>query len=291
MKLGILGCGYTGQRLAMNAMAHGHQVVGSTRSEARRAELEALGITARTLSLDDGGALRSFFEGLDAIVHLAPPPADAHIEEEVARIARTAPSSLSSFVYGSTTGVFGQVEGWIDEATEPGPQAPRGRARARYEAALRAAGLPLRVARIAGIYGPGRTIKQALDRGLVLFEGGPPTSRVHVEDLARLLEAMTEADAPSLVIACDDEPAPTLEVAGYVADLLGEELPPVLSIDEARAQMSPAAIEMRLGGRRCRSVERPRLIGELRYPTYREGMRAALVEDGLLSPQHVTSPN
>jgi len=259
-------------------------VRGSTRSPARRDQLAARGVDARLVALDDPASLLDFGFDLDVLVHLAPPPAEDEIEPEVERLRRALPASLRAIVYGSTTGAFGWSSEWIDERTPSGELAPRGRRRVRYEAALRTTGLPVRVARIAGIYGPGRTMKHAMDRGLVLFEGGPPTSRVHVDDLARLLEAMAVKESPDLVIACDDRPAPTLEVANYVAGLLGQPLPPVLSLDEAKSQMSPGAAEMRLSGRRCRSLHRADLIGDLAYPTYREGMRAALVEDGLLSP-------
>lgn len=282
MELGILGCGYTGVRLAEAATAGGHRVRAAVRSEASRQALRTRGLDARCVDLADGTGLDDFFRGLDGVVHLAPPPPAGELDFEVARIRRA--SDVSVFVYGSTTGAFGSVEGWIDERTPPGPLSPRGRARARYEAALRAAGLPVRVVRIAGIYGPGRTIKHALDRGLVLFEGGPPTSRVHVADLARILEAMLDESAPELVIACDEEPTPTLEVARYVVSLLAEPEPEVLDLDTARGRLSPAAIELRLGGRRCRSIHRADLIGELLYPTYREGMRAALIEDGFSIP-------
>ena len=45
-------------------------------------------------------------------------------------------------------------------------------------------------------------------------------------------------------------------------------------IEDARRLMSPAAIELRFGGHRCRSLGRDKLIGKLDYPTYREGIRA-----------------
>lgn len=284
VKVGILGCGYSGVRLAHRLLRDGHSVRGTVRSDERRSELERRGVDARVADLADAGSLQAFGRDLDAVVHLAPPPPAHEIEAEVHRLDEALPDSVGLLVYGSTTGVFGRLEGWIDERSIPGPRAPRGEARARYEAALTATGRPTRVVRIAGIYGPGRTTKQAIDRGLVLFEGGPPTSRIHVTDLTRILAAMLRSEAPDLVIACDEAPAPTLEVARFVMELLGEPMPPVLAREEAEATMSPAAREMRLGGRQCRSVERPALIGDLTYPTYRQGMKAALVEDGLLAP-------
>lgn len=156
---------------------------------------------------------------------------------------------------------------------------PRGARRLRYERRLQASGLPVRVVRIAAIYGPGRGMRAALDRGMLLFEDGPLTSRIHVEDLARLLISMTGPEAPELVVACDEKPAPTLEVARYLCGLLGRPMPEVLTQEEALAQMSPQARELRTQGRRCRSKWRHVLVGPLRYPTYREGLAADLKLD------------
>ena len=206
---------------------------------------------------------------------------------EFSALRAALPPSLQTFVYGSTTGAFGAIEGdpWIDEDTPSGRLGERGQRRLAYEEGLRAFVDPLKVVRIAGIYGPGRTIWAALQRpNFVLFEGGPPTSRTHVEDLAALLQAMGDPSAPSLAVACDEAPAPTLEVARFACALLKVPCPEPLSLDEARQQLSPAALEMRMGGRRCRSKVRPALVGPLRYPTYKTGLAAALRAEGLLPP-------
>jgi nucleoside-diphosphate-sugar epimerase len=108
------------------------------------------------------------------------------------------------------------------------------------------------------------------------------TSRIHVEDLARILEAMIDRSAPPLVLACDERPATTLDVARYTASLTGLELPEPVSIDDAKRVLSPAAIEMRLSGRRCRSLLRAEMIGALTFPTYIEGVRASLAAEGRL---------
>ena len=105
------------------------------------------------------------------------------------------------------------------------------------------------------------------------------TSRIHVHDLARLLVALTGPQVPGLVVGCDERPARTVEVAAYTCELLGRPMPPIHSKEEALAGMSSQAREMRTAGRRCRSLHREALIGALRYPSYREGMRDALGED------------
>jgi nucleoside-diphosphate-sugar epimerase len=283
----ILGCGYTGRVLLRSLLGRARTVVATTTTEGNLAELAALGAEARRVRHDDAAALASALAGAEVVFHLAPPAPYPDLAAQARAIAAALGPELRAYVYGSTTGAFGgHAPGvWIDETTPPGALGERGRVRLLHEQALAAAGLPLRVVRIAGIYGPGRTLRGALESGeLLLFRDGPPTSRTHVEDLARLLEAMARPDAPPLAIACDEDPATTLEVARFTAALLGREAPEPVSLEEARRRLSPAALEMRLGGRQCRSLVRPQLIGDLGYPTYREGVRASLIAEGALSP-------
>lgn len=284
MTLGIVGCGYTGLRVAdawrADPSRSGETVRGTTRS--RLDALREHGVQAHTVDLADGEGLAAFFAELDHVIHLAPPPEDdraldAELERVVEAARRHAPK-LQSYVYGSTTGAFGHQSDadWVDEKTRPGELQPRGRKRLRYEQGLWASGLPVRVVRIAAIYGPGRGMKAALERGMLLFEGGPLTSRIHVDDLAHLLVGMTGPQAPPLVIGCDDEPARSVDVAAYVCEQLGWSMPRVLSREEALRRLPAKALELRMAGRRCRSLYRDQVMGPLRYPSYREGMLQAI---------------
>ncbi len=277
MKVGVLGAGFTGLRLCRRLVEAGHDVRGARRSSSGLQQVAEVGAAGFAVDLDSGAGLEAFTSGLDTLVHLVPPPDAAGIEAQIERMRPCLPERV---VYGSTTGVFGRVEGWIDETTEPGLRGERGERRYLYERALRGTDRSVRVVRIPGIYGPGRTLDRSLARGMLLFEDGPFTSRIHVDDLARGLEAMLEPEAPELLLCCDEEPAPTLDVARYTLSLLGRPLPEVVSKQEASERLSPTALEMRMSGRRCRSVRRADLMGDLTYPTYREGVRASLIAAG-----------
>lgn len=301
MRVAIIGCGYTGRVLTRRLVASGREVLATTTTGANLAHVKALGAEPVLLRADDPvESLARGMRGADAVVYLAPPPskqdagAKADINTIAGNLADACPDTVRSFVYGSTSGVFGQRSSpsgvdprdeiaWVDERTPIGLPNPRGQRRLDTEQALARAGLPLKVARIVGIYGPGRTLRSALEReSLILFAGAPVTSRIHVQDLARILEAMTAPDSPDLVVACDDGPATTLDVARYTAELLGTSAPEPIPIEDARRLMSPIALQMRLGGHRCRSIHRADLIGALEHPTYREGVRASLQAEGAI---------
>ncbi len=275
----ILGCGYVGQVLAKLLLAQGHRVRATTTTPGKLEALAQLG--TEPFLLDPLGDHRAALLDAELVFHLGPPRRDEAPDAQVQRILKGLSDRLSSFIYGSTTGVFGQqpADVWVDEARAPGPLGARGEARAKTEAALIRGLDPkvLRVVRIAGIYGPGRTLERAFARpGFLLFESGPDTSRIHVDDLARLLLSMAKPTAPKLVIGCDELPAPTLDVARYTCELLGRPMPPVVTLAQAKSQLSEAALEMRMSGRRCRSLHRRAVMGALRYPTFKEGVLASL---------------
>lgn len=284
MRIGILGAGYTGAALA-HRLAGRDRVVVIGRRAGPVAELAAAvgpNTEPRVATTEDPDALRVALAGLDRVVHLAPPPREGDPAADAARVVAALDPATDRLVYGSTTGVFEVPEDpmtWVDEDWPAGPTGRMGRARLAYEEVLaETAFCPVHIVRIAGIYGPGRTLAQRLREGsLVTSKGGRPTSRIHRDDLARLLEAMVRADAPPpRVVACDELPAPTENVARFTAALLGLPEPEARVEAQADAQRSPMAREFARSGKRCRSLYREALIGPLLYPSYREGVPASL---------------
>ena len=282
----IIGCGYVGQGLAPKLITLGHQVTCTNTSEKNHEALTKLGALTHVFDLkSDFDHYQAMLGETECIFFLAPPTEsiDAH---ELAKKIKDASPKLKTLIYGSTTGVFGNrkdASQWIDESTICGPRNTRGQRRADMEDALLAAEIPTKIVRICGIYGPGRTLySRVKDPSWPVFEGAPETSRIHVEDLVQILCGMLQADAPDLLIACDEEPATTLDVAQHTCALLGRSALETVSRETAKSQMSELAWQFRTSGRRCRSLYRANLVAQLKYPSYREGVAASLQADGLI---------
>jgi nucleoside-diphosphate-sugar epimerase len=182
-----------------------------------------------------------------------------------------------------TTAVYGDRGGaWVDETTPIQPTLARADRRARAEAAWLASGLPVHIFRLAGIYGPGRNAFANLEDGTArrIVKRGQVFSRIHVEDIATVLEASMARPNPGAVYnVCDDEPAPPQDVVTFAADLLGVPPPPEQAYETA--ELSPMARTFYRDNRRVRNARIKRELGvSLRYPTYREGLRALLAVDG-----------
>ena len=195
--------------------------------------------------------------------------------------------------YLSSTGVYGDHGGaWIDETAPLRPRGPTAERRARAEALWLDArspaggrrGLPVTVFRLSGIYGPGRSAFDALADGTArrIDKPGHVFCRCHVDDICAVLRrSMAGAGGSAIYNVADDLPAPQRAVVEFAAGLAGAEPPPLVPWDP---DALPAGL--RRFYEACRRIRNGRIRDELgvalRYPTYREGLRAIAEEEGRL---------
>ena len=296
-ELVVLGCGYAGLAVAREARMQGIAVLVHARSEERAAALTREGLQVWHAPVLEAEGVRAVLEARRrAHVLVAFPPdgqTDARLEGAFA--------AAGHVVYLSTTGVYGERRGKVDETTPPGPGAdpdgpgpgadpdgpgpgadPDGPVVADERGArwLEAEGRYLRaeatVLRCAAIYGPDRGVHMRVLRGehRLPGDGAQTTSRIHVLDLARLvLSAMAKRVPSGTFVVGDRHPAPHREVVEYVCRTYGVPFPPSIPLAEAHPSL-----------RADRAVDPSRILAAtgltLRYPSYREGMSP--VATGLL---------
>ncbi len=280
----ILGCGYTGTRLARRWLDQGRPVTALVRSEPSRLALARAGIPtlARDLAADPFDDIN--WAGQD-LYHLAPPPPtgreDRLTRHLVAAFRRNGhPHRL---VYLGTTGVYGDCGGdWVDETRPPAPAADRAHRRWDAEDTLRAwsreSGAELILLRVAGIYGPGRLPLERLRQGLPLVreEEAPWSNRIHITDLVEAcVAAMERGAAGAIYNVCDGHPTTMTDYFLRVADAAGLPRPPLIPLREAAREvsagmMSYLAESRRIGNRRLRQE----LGVSLRYPDLASGLPA-----------------
>jgi nucleoside-diphosphate-sugar epimerase len=189
---------------------------------------------------------------------------------------------LRSIVYLSSLGVYGDHAGaWVDETATTIPAHARGGARLTAEQAWQALGrergVPVAVLRLAGIYGPGQNAFTRLLAGRAhrVAKPGHVFNRIHVFDIAQAIDAALSQHAGGVFNVTDDEPAAYSDQVLMAARLLDIDPPRELSMDEARQILSPMALSFYAGCVRVRNDKLKTALGvRLRYPTYREGLRA-----------------
>jgi nucleoside-diphosphate-sugar epimerase len=142
---------------------------------------------------------------------------------------------------------------------------------AAERALLDAAGLPARIVRAAGIYGPGRTPFSRVGAGSRVAGAGEAwVNLIHVEDLASIAAGAAERGADGRVyLAADGAPVRRAEYYAEAARLMG--VPePVFAGGDAGPHVEGL-------GKRVRSRRTLEELGvTLRYPDYRAGLRASL---------------
>ncbi len=140
------------------------------------------------------------------------------------------------------------------------------------------AGAAVDVFRLPGIYGPGRSAIDQVKAGTArrIDRPGHLFSRIHVEDIAgTVLMAITRSSRGATYNVADDLPASTSDVVAFACELLGKPAPPLIPWEQAAPTMSAMARSFYAANRRVRNDRIKNELGVvLRYPTYREGLRA-----------------
>ena len=102
-------------------------------------------------------------------------------------------------------------------------------------------------------------------------------NRIHVADIAKAIDAAFARHADGVFNVTDDEPTPQGIPIAFAAELLGHEPPSEIPFAEAAKEMSPMALSFYAESKRVRNNKLKRALGvSLRYPTYRDGLRALL---------------
>lgn len=272
-----LGHGYSAQALARRLLPQGWRIIGTTRTAAGVDALRATGVEAVLWPGDD--LLPALAEASHLLTSIAPADSDPVLAALGPQIAA---AGLDWVGYLSTTAVYGHHNGdWVDETTPLAPTTARGAARARAEADWAALGLPLHIFRLAGIYGPGRgPFEKVRDRSARrIHKPGQVFSRIHVEDIANVLEAAILRPHPGIYNVCDDDPASPEDILGLAAQMLNLPEPPMVAYEDA--EMSPMARSFYAENKRVRNTRIKEVLGvTLTYPTYREGLAAILAAEG-----------
>jgi nucleoside-diphosphate-sugar epimerase len=250
----ILGCGYTGKRVARRFLNRGAHLIVTTRTPSLLEELVEQGAKVQSLDADRLDPIE-IPEGA-LVLHSIP------VGLDLTRFTGT-PGRV---VYLSTTGVYGAIRD-VDEHTLPAPNIDREKLRLETEDAVRSGPWSSLILRPAAIYGPDRGIHVSMKEGRFQLAGAGDNfvSRIHVDDLAAHAEAALLSDVTGAYPVADEHPCTSREIAEYCAKLLNLPMPPsvpIATLHETRRA------DRRVDGRAIRA----KLKLTLQYPTYREGL-------------------
>lgn len=285
----IVGCGYLGLRLA-RALKSYYQVLALVSSQSSLKTLRGSGIGGVAVDLDKArpGDLSPVWLKQSIVFYLVPPPGAGESDTRLDRFFQLVSARPDTFVYMSTTGVYGDTGGeMVDEATPVNPTTERAHRRLSAEHMTRVWCTENQVRRVVlrvpGIYGPHRLPLERLHRGepVILANESGITNHIHVDDLVQVcVAAANDPDVRGIFNVSDGGTHTATEYYELVAKLAGLAPPPQIPLDEARLSFSPERMSFLDESRR---VSNRRLLQELkvtlRYADLAEGIRASLEEE------------
>jgi dTDP-4-dehydrorhamnose reductase len=288
-----LGFGYCAEHFVATFGHNFERMVGTVRGAERAAILNAYEAGPLQALVFDGthstSEINSAIVGADYVIVSVPPGAEG--DPVIASCGKTFADAkhLHAIVYLSTVGVYGDHGGgWVDEQTPPKPDVPRSRERLEAERAWQELGarhgVAVAIHRLAGIYGPGQNALEQIRRGKArrIIKPGQVFNRIHVGDIAQAIDAALTQEASGIYNVSDDEPSPPGDPIVFAAQLMKQEPPPEIAFADAAPSMSPMALSFWQDCRRVNNDKLKRELGvALRYPTYREGLRALFEETAL----------
>ncbi len=269
----IAGSGYIGAALAALLRNRGHTVWTLRRTPAPHDPWALRGDLTRpdSLSLPDRLTHVLFCAGLQ---RAAPEDYEALFVRGLQGLLERLTGDghdLRRFLFTSTTGLYDVTDGrWVDEDTAAHPKRETAKYYQQAELQTQSAPFPSVIARLSGLYGPGRTrLLRSVAEGTALRVPGAIryVNHIHRDDAAAALAHLALLPtAQPLYLVTDNEPADRNELLCWVADRLGRPHPPFA--DETSMPLP------RGGNKRC-SNRRLRASGfACRYATYREGYAA-----------------
>jgi nucleoside-diphosphate-sugar epimerase len=273
----IAGCGYLGQAAADLFHRAGWEVEGWTRSARAAGELAGKPYRVEAVDLSDRRQVDACKSEFDAVIHCASTRGGgADLYREVyLNGARHLLSRFteSTILFVSSTSVYAQTGGeWVTEESVAEPEHETGKILLEAErCVLDRSGI---VARLAGIYGPGRShlLKKFLAGEAVLDpQNDRFVNEVHRDDAATALFTLLDRPAPAggIFNLVDDQPILQSQCYRWLATRLKRSLPPVGTTNPNRKR---GASNKRVSNARMHA-----LGWNPRYPTFFEAMEKSVL--------------
>ena len=243
----IVGCGFVGESAADGFHAAGWQVTGWTHSAESAARLGAekpYPVSAHDIT--DPAAVHAAARGLpggppDVLIDCVSSGRGGGVEQYRRVYLDGARHLLAAFpdariVYTGSTSVYAQTDGaWVDETSPALPDRETGHILRKTENVVLGAPGGGTVARLAGIYGPGRSVllrKFLAGEAVIEGDGARWINQIHRDDAAAALLRLAQPDAPpGIYNVADDTPLTQFALYHALADLYGRPLPPTGPID------------------------------------------------------------
>jgi len=275
-KLLIYGYGYTASYLAETLNIENYLIIGSSREE-KKFNLDNKKVKFINNSLVNNCLLK------DDITHIlvSVPPNDlGDIFIQNYRDIITKNKNIEWIGYLSATNVYGDHNGeLVSESSQTKPKTKKGInrlvAEKQWLELISKFNLPIKIFRLAGIYGPNRNIKERLIKGLVknIFKEGQFFSRIHVEDIANILNlSMNNITKNKIYNLADDFSCNLNVIIEYLCEKNSLIKPAQIDFDDMSLDYKKESFFLE-NKRVDNSLVKKDLLKNFKYPSFKEGYK------------------
>ena len=275
-KLLIYGYGYTASYLAETLNTKNYLIIGSSREE-KKFNSDNKKVKFINNSLVNNYLLK------DDITHIlvSVPPNDlGDIFIQNYRDIITKNKNIEWIGYLSATNVYGDHNGeLVSESSQTKPKTKKGInrlvAEKQWLELISKFNLPIKIFRLAGIYGPNRNIKERLIKGLVknIFKEGQFFSRIHVEDIANILNlSMNNITKNEIYNLADDFSCNLDVIIEYLCEKNNLIKPAQIDFDDMSLDFKKESFFLE-NKRVDNSLLKKDLLKNLKYPSFKEGYK------------------
>ena len=275
-KLLIYGYGYTASYLVETLNTENYLIIGSSREE-KKFNSDNKKVKFINNSQVNNCLLK------DDITHIlvSVPPNDlGDIFIQNYRDIITKNKNIEWIGYLSATNVYGDHNGkLVSESSQTKPKTKKGInrlvAEKQWLELISKFNLPIKIFRLAGIYGPNRNIKERLIKGLVknIFKEGQFFSRIHVEDIANILNlSMNNITKNKIYNLADDFSCNLNVIIEYLCEKNSLKKPAQISFDEMSSDYKKESFFLE-NKRVDNSLVKKDLLKNFKYPSFKEGYK------------------
>ena len=262
-RLLLLGTGQVGKAVIKQTRGTRH-IIASTRNPNRIFEFVELAVEPLIMPLPSGEIISHLVAGADVLVSFPP-------DGSTDAILAPACADARRIVYISSTGVYGNKSGRIDDGTAPDVSDEKSRPRVEAESIWREYGAI--VLRSPGIYGAHNGMHKRLAEGTYKMpaNGSNLISRIHIDDLASIILQVSDAFEMSdtTYVVGDEQPCPIGEVVTWLCAEMNLPMPESVPLSEVNLSL-----------RGNRAIDGSRILNELgmtlRFANFREGYQNCL---------------
>tara|TARA_R110001632_G_scaffold229875_1_gene366704 strand:+ start:29844 stop:30605 length:762 start_codon:yes stop_codon:yes gene_type:complete len=197
-KVSVLGCGWLGKPLAVSLLEEGFSIKGSTTSEIKIQELEALGIETYLVDIIEFEEFDSFLQSDILIIAITSKDIDA-FERLVEQIQT---STIQKVIFISSTSVYPVSNAIVSEETET-LKTPLTEIENLFKENTF---FETTILRFAGLFGPGRHPGSWFKNGRTIPQPNGFVNMIHQEDCIEIIHEIIDQNCWNITLnACSND--------------------------------------------------------------------------------------